>query len=65
MTLEEEKAADEKLTAIAQAGINHEAAVGAHPQMDGEADGERRSATSTRKRTSRKSSPRKSVTYTR
>jgi ferritin-like metal-binding protein YciE len=65
MTLEEEKATDEKLSEIAESGINHEAASAAHPEMDGEADGERRSATATRKKTSRKSSPRKSVTYSR
>jgi ferritin-like metal-binding protein YciE len=32
-TLEEEKAADEKLTAIAEGGINLEAARAAHPEM--------------------------------
>ena len=35
-TLDEEKAADEKLTALAEAGINQEAADAAHP--DEEAD---------------------------
>jgi len=65
MTLEEEKATDEKLTQIAEAGINHEAAIAAHPEMDGEVREERRTATSTRKKTSRKSPPRKSVTYSR
>jgi ferritin-like metal-binding protein YciE len=65
MTLEEEKAADEKLTQLAEGNINHDAAVAAHPEMDGEAGDGRRSATSTRKKTSRKASPRKSVTYSR
>lgn len=68
MTLEEEKAADEKLSEIAESGVNNEAAAAAHPEMDGEADedeGGRRTATSTRKKTSRKSPPRKSVTYSR
>jgi ferritin-like metal-binding protein YciE len=32
-TLDEEKAADEKLTALAEAGINQEAAEGAHPDQ--------------------------------
>jgi ferritin-like metal-binding protein YciE len=35
-TLEEEKAADEKLTAIAEGGINQEAADAAHPEGDEE-----------------------------
>lgn len=35
-TLEEEKAADEKLSAIAEGGINQEAADAAHPQGDEE-----------------------------
>jgi ferritin-like metal-binding protein YciE len=35
-TLDEEKAADEKLTAIAEAGINQEAANMAHPEEDAE-----------------------------
>jgi ferritin-like metal-binding protein YciE len=65
MTLEEEKATDEKLTEIAEGGINREAAVAAHPEMDGEVGEGRRTATSTRKTTSRKSPPRKSVTYSR
>lgn len=36
-TLAEEKAADEKLTALAEAGINQEAADAAHPPEDDEA----------------------------
>jgi len=35
-TLEEEKAADEKLTSLAEAGINQEAAEAAHPERDSE-----------------------------
>jgi ferritin-like metal-binding protein YciE len=35
-TLEEEKAADEKLTAIAESGINQDAADAAHPEGDDE-----------------------------
>ena len=60
MTLEEEKATDVKLTQIAEAGINHEAAVAAHPEMDGRTSSPRRKT-----RSSRRSSPRKSVTYSR
>jgi ferritin-like metal-binding protein YciE len=37
-TLEEEKAADEKLTAIAESGINQDAADAAHPEGDEEED---------------------------
>ena len=37
-TLEEEKAADEKLTAIAESGINQDAADAAHPEDDEEED---------------------------
>src|ERR1044071_1876260 len=37
-TLEEEKAADEKLTSIAEGGINEEAASQAHPDAGGESD---------------------------
>jgi ferritin-like metal-binding protein YciE len=37
-TLDEEKAADEKLTAIAEAGVNQEAADAAHPEEEGEDD---------------------------
>jgi len=33
-TLDEEKAADEKLTSLAEAGINQEAAEAAHPDRD-------------------------------
>jgi ferritin-like metal-binding protein YciE len=66
MTLEEEKAADEKLTQIAEAGVNHEAAVAAHPEIDGE---DRRASSSrsasSRKTTSRRSSPRKTMSYPR
>jgi len=47
-TLDEEKAADEKLTSIAESGINEEAANEAHPQeesesMENESDDEERS----------------------
>jgi len=35
-TLEEEKAADEKLTSLAEGGINQEAAEAAHPEQDEE-----------------------------
>jgi ferritin-like metal-binding protein YciE len=35
-TLDEEKAADEKLSALAEAGINQEAATAAHPDKDEE-----------------------------
>jgi len=35
-TLDEEKAADEKLTSLAEAGINQEAAEAAHPEQDEE-----------------------------
>jgi len=40
-TLDEEKAADEKLTSLAEAGINQEAADAAHPQENSE-QGEKR-----------------------
>src|SRR5262245_49512032 len=40
-TLDEEKAADEKLTSIAESGINQEAAQAAHPEMDEEEDNRR------------------------
>jgi ferritin-like metal-binding protein YciE len=39
-TLEEEKAADQKLTSIAEAGINQEAADAAHPEKSDENDEE-------------------------
>jgi ferritin-like metal-binding protein YciE len=66
MTLEEEKATDEKLTQLAEGGINHEAAVAAHPEMDGEEEGESRTSSPRRKtKSTRRSSPRKSVTYSR
>jgi ferritin-like metal-binding protein YciE len=38
--LDEEKAADEKLTALAEGGINQEAAAQAHPDMDQDEDDE-------------------------
>ena len=38
-TLEEEKAADEKLTSIAEGGINEEAAAQAHPENESEEEG--------------------------
>ena len=44
-TLDEEKAADEKLTSIAEAGINQEAADAAHPEKS---DGRTRRKTSQR-----------------
>ena len=39
-TLEEEKAADEKLTTIAESGINQDAAEAAHPEDDDEEEGD-------------------------
>jgi ferritin-like metal-binding protein YciE len=42
-TLDEEKAADEKLTALAEAGINQEAAEAAHPNDEAENAGEKKS----------------------
>ena len=39
-TLEEEKAADEKLSSIAEEGVNEEAAAVAHPDEDGEEEEE-------------------------
>lgn len=39
-TLDEEKAADEKLSAIAEGGINQEAASAAHPESDEEEEAE-------------------------
>jgi ferritin-like metal-binding protein YciE len=39
-TLDEEKAADEKLTSIAESGVNQEAANAAHPQEEDEAEDE-------------------------
>ncbi|MGE0158113.1 MAG: ferritin-like domain-containing protein [Gemmatimonadales bacterium] len=62
MTLEEEKAADEKLTELAENGINHEAAVAAHPELEG-GDGEARRPAPRRKTSKR--SPRKEVSYPR
>jgi len=51
-TLEEEKAADEKLNAIAEGGINQEAAEAAHPEGENEeeeeADGRKQGSTSRR-----------------
>jgi ferritin-like metal-binding protein YciE len=49
-TLDEEKAADEKLSTIAESGINQEAAAMAHP--DGNGNG-RRAASSSSKKSSR------------
>ena len=43
-TLDEEKAADEKLTSIAEAGINQEAAEIAHPDEDEEDTGKKTTA---------------------
>jgi Domain of unknown function (DUF892) len=40
-TLDEEKAADEKLTTLAEGGINQEAAEHAHPSEDQEEEDER------------------------
>jgi hypothetical protein len=37
-TLDEEKAADEKLTSIAESGVNQEAAEAAHPADEDEED---------------------------
>jgi ferritin-like metal-binding protein YciE len=42
-TLEEEKAADEKLTSLAEAGINQEAADAAHPEETPEGSGQKSS----------------------
>jgi hypothetical protein len=39
-TLDEEKAADEKLTSIAEGGVNQEAADAAHPAEEDEEDDE-------------------------
>jgi len=41
-TLEEERAADEKLTSLAEGGINEEAAEGAHPEEDSEEESDRK-----------------------
>ncbi|HEV8209990.1 MAG TPA: ferritin-like domain-containing protein [Vicinamibacterales bacterium] len=46
--LDEEKAADEKLTSIAEAGINQEAADTAHPDRESEADEDQRKRVSTK-----------------
>jgi ferritin-like metal-binding protein YciE len=66
MTLEEEKAADEKLTRLAEGNINQDAAMAAHPEMDG-GEQRRRTMSPSKQKTSasRRSSPRKSVTYSR
>jgi ferritin-like metal-binding protein YciE len=61
-TLDEEKAADEKLTSLAEGGINQDAADAAHPDEDGEdeeedaapAGGGRGSAVAVPKRSSRR-----------
>ena len=47
-TLDEEKTADEKLTSIAEAGINQEAADTAHPDRESEADEDQRKRVSTK-----------------
>jgi len=49
-TLDEEKATDEKLTALAEGGINQSAADGAHPQGDDEEEEEEVVAAPARKR---------------
>lgn len=59
-TLEEEKVADKKLSQIAEGGVNRDAATLAHQEMNGE----ERSTTATRQKTSRKP-PRKTVSYPR
>jgi ferritin-like metal-binding protein YciE len=51
-TLDEEKAADEKLTTIADGGVNREAADTAHPQEEGEDDEEEDEAPAPKKRAS-------------
>jgi ferritin-like metal-binding protein YciE len=60
-TLDEEKAADEKLTSLAESGINQDAADAAHPDGDGEDEDEdaapaggRGSAVAVPKRSSRR-----------
>jgi ferritin-like metal-binding protein YciE len=62
LTLEEEKSADEKLSRIAEGGVNREAASAAHPDGIDAEDG--RAKTGTRAKAQRKA-PRKSVTYPR
>jgi ferritin-like metal-binding protein YciE len=52
--LEEEKAADEKLTELAEGGINQAAADEAHPDEDEASEGEELPAKSTAKKRSRK-----------
>ena len=52
-TLDEEKAADEKLTSIAEAGINQEAADAAHPEKSDGEDGGGRRASDARRRWTR------------
>ena len=47
-TLDEEKTADEKLTSIAEAGINQEAADAAHPGDESEDEDDQRKSMSTR-----------------
>jgi ferritin-like metal-binding protein YciE len=49
-TLEEEKAADEKLTSIAEDGLNAEAAELAHPDTAGEEDAQARKPVSSQKK---------------
>jgi ferritin-like metal-binding protein YciE len=48
-TLNEEKAADEKLTSLAEGGINREAATSAHPEKNGGDENATQALTSTRK----------------
>ena len=59
-TLEEEKAADQKLNQIAEGGINEEAAAEAHGQNGGSEEGRARSGTSQRS-SSQRSSGRRST----
>jgi ferritin-like metal-binding protein YciE len=50
-TLDEEKAADEKLSSLAEGGINQEAAAGAHPVSEDENEDEAEALVSAGKRT--------------
>jgi hypothetical protein len=52
-TLDEEKATDEKLTSLAEAGINQEAADAAHPEGDEEEETSSRGSSKTRQKASR------------
>jgi len=60
-TLDEEKAADEKLTALAEGGINEEAARAAHPEDKATEEGEsdEKDAASSRKTAARAATPMK------